>query len=99
VQIIYWEGIWGQIWIKWQRFKPNDLAVVFTTFLLLGIILGNTLNTEAKSKKGIVIVTVENVKHNEKKLEYKVYRSGTQELLGKKIFAANKIETDEPIFH
>ena len=81
-----------------MRFKSKYLAVVFTTFLLLDIIFGNTLSTEAKSKKAIVTVTVENFKHNEKKLEYKVYKSGTQELLGKKIFAANKIEIDEPDF-
>ena len=83
---------------KWQKFKSKFLAIVFATFLLSCIILGDTLNTEAKSKKAIAIVTVENFKHNEKKLEYKVYKSGTQELLGKKIFAANKIETDEPDF-
>lgn len=83
---------------EWRRFKSKYLAVVFTTFLLFGIILGNILSTEAKNKKAIVTVTVENFKHNEKKLEYKVYKSGSQELLGKKIFAANKIETDEPDF-
>jgi hypothetical protein len=97
--VTYWEGF-GRIDLsyEWRRFKSKYLAVVFTTFLLLGIILGNTLSTEAKSKKATVTVTVENFKHNEKKLEYKVYKSGTQELLGKKIFAANKIETDEPDF-
>lgn len=61
-------------------------------------ILGNTPTLEAENKKATVIVTVENFRPDEKKLEYKVYKSGTQELLGKKIFAANKIETDEPDF-
>jgi hypothetical protein len=97
--VTYWEGSGGiDLSCEWLRFKSKYLAVVFTTFLLLGIILGNTLSTEAKSKKAIVTVIVENFKHNEKKLEYKVYKSGTQELLGKKIFAANKIETEEPDF-
>lgn len=84
--------------IRWNGFRPKYLAVIFTCFVFMPAILGNTPTLEAKSKKAIVTVTVENFKHNEKKLEYKVDKSGTQELLGKKIFAANKIETDEPDF-
>jgi hypothetical protein len=67
-----------------RHWFPKYLAVAFTIFLFIGAILGNTPTTEAKSKKATVTVTVENFKPNEKKQEYKVYKTGTYKLLGKK---------------
>jgi hypothetical protein len=61
-------------------------------------ILGNSSIIEAEDKKATVMVTVENFRGDEKKLEYKIYKSGAQELLGKKIFDANKIETGARFF-
>ena len=88
----------GSILGNWNWHMPKDLAIIFACFVLMAAILGNSSIIEAKGKKATVMVTVENFRPDEKKLEYKVYKSGTQELLGKKIFAANKIETDEPDF-
>lgn len=60
-------------------FRLKWLAIIFTCFVFMAAMLGNTPTLETRSKKAIVIVTVENFKHNEKKLEYKMYNSGTQE--------------------
>jgi hypothetical protein len=61
---------------SWNWYRPKYLAIIFTCFVLMVAILRNSPVIEAEDKKATVMVTVENFRGDEKKLAYKIYKSG-----------------------